>query len=68
MEDTIWETSIQCNVERVYVLILIIMEDTIWGRDDDSAMLKGSVVLILIIMEDTIWVGISIEFSNSEMS
>ena len=46
------------------VLILVLMEDTLWARVQDEGW-KGWSVLILVLMEDTLWVK-RLNFSASK--
>ena len=53
MEDTLRVYCLCCHVKKRYVLILVLMEDTL--REDMKASTKiAAIVLILVLMEDTL--------------
>ena len=55
MEDTLWGYwKIFQKPKSHFVLILILMEDTLWGLTDKKMVIE-KFVLILILMEDTLW-------------
>ena len=55
MENTLWDIGGSLIVEFIDVLILIIMENTLWVRTMHLISLMKGWVLILIIMENTLW-------------
>ena len=58
MEDTLWAYNPDLvSVTVTGVLILILMEDTLWEIADTADAGSGD-VLILILMEDTLWVNL----------
>ena len=51
------------------VLILVVMEDSIWRRNSEIEAAKAFLVLILVVMEDSIWHQEGLPtISNKEMS
>ena len=53
MEDTLWERK-EVVSELLKVLILVLMEDTLWELISVTQT-KLQLVLILVLMEDTLW-------------
>ena len=44
------------SVKNLKVLILVLMEDTLWDFSVTGYICKDAEVLILVLMEDTLWV------------
>ena len=54
MEDSIW-LKVKDILKEFGVLILVVMEDSIWLRFSLLKAVWTGLVLILVVMEDSIW-------------
>ncbi len=55
MEDSLWHAADQANMKvSQMVLILVVMEDSLWPNERAVETLKH-LVLILVVMEDSLW-------------
>ena len=55
MEDSLWRMKLLMVAAETAVLILILMEDSLWPAGTMVAAFGEWVVLILILMEDSLW-------------